>query len=101
MIAALMMALKVDHAENIGSLVCQFSHVNSFQAVSTSTEPKSQQKTTKKMEKVSQKQGDESPHLKFNLNRPKQPNIFTTVLSCEQIFSEYDHILCKQEIADM
>ena len=53
MIAALMMALKVDHAENIGSLVCQFSHVNSFQAVSTSTEPKSQQKTTKKMEKVS------------------------------------------------
>ena len=26
---------------------------------------------------------EESPHLKFNLNRPKQPNIFTAVLSCE------------------
>ena len=27
--------------------------------------------------------------------------MFTTVLSCEEIFSEYDHILCKEEIADM
>ena len=96
MIAALMMALKVDHAENIGSLVCQFSNVNSFQAVSTSTQPKSQQRTIKKIEKTHEKSEDESPHLKFNLNRPKQPNIFTTVLSCEEIFSEYDHILCKE-----
>ena len=45
-IAALMMALKIDHAETVGTLVHQFSSVNSFQAVSISTDKKSQKKKT-------------------------------------------------------
>ena len=40
-------------------------------------------------------------YRKFNLNRPKLPNILTTVLSHEEIFSEYDRILCKEEVMDM
>lgn len=97
-IAALMMALKIDHAESVGHLICQFSSNASFQAASTITEFKDQ-KPLKKKEGCQDQ--EETPHLRFNLNRPKQPNIFTTVLSCEEIFSEYDHILCKEEIADM
>lgn len=36
-IAALMMALKIDHAESVGNIICQFSSNTSFQAVSTTT----------------------------------------------------------------
>jgi hypothetical protein len=104
-IAALMMALKIDHAEAVGSLVCQFSNGNSSHSLaskgqSISTETKSFVKSIKR-EKDQREDHGESPQLKFNLNRPKLPNMFTTVLSCEEIFSEYDHILCKEEIADM
>ena len=72
--------------------------------MSVSTEARSQDKKGKRKDsnsKQSAENYDNSKQPKFNVNRPKLPNVLTTVLSHEEIFSEYDRILCKEEIMDM
>ena len=97
-----MMALKIDHAEMVG----QGQSLNSMQSLTTtktlsmSTEGKSSQKKKKKVIESGIEE-NAIDYRKFNLNRPKLPNILTTVLSHEEIFSEYDRILCKEEVMDM
>ena len=43
--------------------------------------------------------GNKKPQL--SVSNKKMPNVLNVVLSHEEIFSEYDRILCKEEITDM
>ena len=84
-----MMRLKIDHAEAIGSgaQMETLSSIQSFtvnKGLSISTEARSQEKRSsgkKDSSKFSEEESSRQP--KFNLNRPKLPNVLTTVLSHE------------------
>lgn len=85
------MALKINHAETIGGIqLASLSSIHSMtstKALSFSTDAKSLEKKKKTIE--------DNGYNKFNLNRPKFPNLLATILSHEEIYSNYDRVLCK------
>ena len=80
------MALKINHAETIGGIqLASLSSIHSMtstKALSFSTDAKSLEKKKKTIE--------DNGYNKFNLNRPKFPNLLATILSHEEIYSNYD-----------
>ena len=78
-ITALTMALKINHAETIGGVqLASLSSIHSMtstKALSFSTDAKSLEKKKKTIE--------DNGYNKFNLNRPKFPNLLNTILSHE------------------
>ena len=90
------MALKIDHAETIGtglqlSSISPMQSFTSTKGLSVSTEARSLEKKGKRKDSSSKPQlgmsvsenSENSKQLKFNVNRPKLPNVLTTVLSHE------------------